>query len=161
MFRPKRFLVPVDFSRESMLAMDWAIHLARSEQESSIGLVYVLPLSASGGDEAVSAQKARERLRECWKMGESDLTCFLWTPSGRVADEIARLVKEERIDLVVMTTRGRFGNARFPEGSMTEETIRVTPCPVLVLHLNRNTANQVGEWFDGVNIPPGGNAAPL
>ena len=60
---------------------------------------------------------------------------------GPAAPEIARLCREQEIDLVVMVTHGRKGVSHLLMGSVAEETERLAPCPVLVLHLNPEVKN--------------------
>ena len=50
----------------------------------------------------------------------------LWT-------ELDSIVQENRIDLIVLGTRGRSGLAKFLLGSTAEEIFRKAPCPVLTV----------------------------
>ena len=52
---------------------------------------------------------------------------------GNTTDEIAHLVDEQQVDLVIVATHGRSGLKRFFLGSVTERLIRILPCPLLVL----------------------------
>ena len=52
---------------------------------------------------------------------------------GNTTDEIAHLVDEQQVDLVIVATHGRSGLKRFFLGSVTERLIRTLPCPLLVL----------------------------
>jgi hypothetical protein len=69
----------------------------------------------------------------------ADILSFRVYETGRVPEAIARVCEKKNIDLVIMTTRGRKGLAHILDGSMTEDTVRLAPCPVLVLHLNSRT----------------------
>jgi nucleotide-binding universal stress UspA family protein len=60
-----------------------------------------------------------------------------WEPLilvGHVGNEITRIAKEKRADLVVSSTYGRSGLKRFMLGSVTERLIRSLPCPMLSVH---------------------------
>jgi nucleotide-binding universal stress UspA family protein len=60
-----------------------------------------------------------------------------WEPLitvGHTADEIARIVEEKNIDLVITATRGRSGLKRLILGSVTERLMRTLRCPLLVVH---------------------------
>ncbi|HYP91237.1 MAG TPA: universal stress protein, partial [Polyangiaceae bacterium] len=50
-----------------------------------------------------------------------------------VADEIAQLAADLDADLVVVGTHGRRGVSRLLLGSSAEATVRLSPCPVLVM----------------------------
>lgn len=50
-----------------------------------------------------------------------------------VATDILNKVREMNIDLVVMTTHGRSGLTRGVFGSVTEDVLRNSPCPVLAV----------------------------
>lgn len=54
--------------------------------------------------------------------------------SGHAADEIAKLAKEEQIDLVSIGARGMNGLERFLLGSTSERVLHRAPCSVLVAH---------------------------
>ena len=148
MFKPKRLLAPIDFSRESALAVDWAEMIVRGESEAEILLCHVLPrMTAPIGPDAIAfdladAMKreeaaADERLAEFQSRIPNDIASDRIVCRGRVDSEIERLCNEKSIGLVIMTTHGRRGLSRLLQGSTTEETVRLAPCPVLVLHLNQ------------------------
>jgi hypothetical protein len=50
-----------------------------------------------------------------------------------IADEIAQLSADLEADLVVVGTHGRRGISRMLLGSSAEATVRLAPCPVLVV----------------------------
>jgi universal stress protein A len=50
-----------------------------------------------------------------------------------IAEAILRLAREVRCDLIVMSTQGRSGVARVLMGSIAEDVLRRSPCPVLVV----------------------------
>jgi universal stress protein A len=57
---------------------------------------------------------------------------------GEAVTEIDRFALENKIDLIVMGTHGRTGLARLLTGSVTEQTLRRAPCPMLVVRLSHN-----------------------
>ena len=46
---------------------------------------------------------------------------------------IARIAKEEDVDIIVMGTHGRSGLKHILIGSVAEKVVRKSPCPVLVV----------------------------
>jgi nucleotide-binding universal stress UspA family protein len=57
-------------------------------------------------------------------------------PKGKVSNELARIVEEEKIDLLVLGTRGRTGLHKVVLGSVAEEVFRAAKCPVLTVGPN-------------------------
>lgn len=72
---------------------------------------------------------------------------------GSPRNAIVEKATEEGCDLIVMTTHGRTGVARWLIGSIAESVLRQSPCPVLLLHA---PAPQVGE-FHRVLVPVDGS----
>ena len=56
---------------------------------------------------------------------------------GDPAEQIEEFAAANKIDLIVMGTHGRTGLARFLTGSIAEQTLRRTPCPMLVVRLSK------------------------
>jgi len=65
-----------------------------------------------------------------------DFDHHLLIEKGPVADVLAWVVEEENIDLLVLGTHGRGGLKKLALGSVTEETLRLVPCPVLTIGQN-------------------------
>jgi nucleotide-binding universal stress UspA family protein len=55
------------------------------------------------------------------------------TPKGKVADALARIVAEKKIDLLVLGTHGRTGVRKLFAGSVAEEVFRSSSCAVLTV----------------------------
>ena len=53
---------------------------------------------------------------------------------GLPAEQVVRLAKSEKTDMIVMGTHGRSGLKRLMIGSVTDKVIRSAPCPVLVVN---------------------------
>ena len=54
--------------------------------------------------------------------------------TGDPADEIVRIAREEKADLIVLPTHGRTGLSHVFFGSVAEKVVRYAECPVLTLH---------------------------
>ena len=52
---------------------------------------------------------------------------------GPVAEQVAAVIEEQAIDLLVIGTRGRGGLQKLALGSVAEELLRVAPCPVMTI----------------------------
>jgi nucleotide-binding universal stress UspA family protein len=78
---------------------------------------------------------AEERLRQ---LAEERLPKQLRTQAravyGNAASQIVEVADEEKVDLIVIATRGRTGLARLLFGSVTESVVRLPSCPVLAIN---------------------------
>ncbi len=52
---------------------------------------------------------------------------------GYPGDEIVKLAKKTKVDLIIMSTHGRSGLGRVLMGSVTDQVIHQADCPVLVV----------------------------
>ena len=112
--------------------------IARQKNGATLYLIHILPPAVSSfGSVAyqVRREEMKAKLKELQKRLPSDVSSFTTIRAGHVPETIAELCEVKKIDLVVMTTRGRQGVSLLPPDSSTENTLRVTRCPVLVLHL--------------------------
>jgi nucleotide-binding universal stress UspA family protein len=55
------------------------------------------------------------------------------TPKGKVADALARIVDQKKVDLIVLGTHGRTGMRKLFAGSVAEEVFRSSSCAVLTV----------------------------
>lgn len=144
MIKILRVLVPVDFSKESRLALDWGLTVAGKTPGATLYLLHVLPPAPEGmGTVGYKAEldNVERKLKEVQNALPKDVLSFTLCEVGKIHEVIERICQEKAINLVIMTTRGRRGMKHFLPESTTEDTVRVAPCPVLVLHLN--SRNQV------------------
>ncbi len=131
-------VVPVDFSDLSKEALDAALELA--DPAAQIRVLHVLPhLSPSEPvlvwekiDDELRSRHAKTALRE-WLADEKYRKIQLDVAFGDPGHEIARFAEQVHADLIVMPSHGRSGMARILIGSVAERTLRLAPCPVLVL----------------------------
>lgn len=56
---------------------------------------------------------------------------------GDARDEIVAIAKEQQCDMIVMSTHGRSGIRRALLGSVAEDVVRHSPCPVLLIHVKK------------------------
>lgn len=71
---------------------------------------------------------------------DSIKTCC-WNVDGEISEVFGDLIREQRIDLLVLGTHGRSGISKFLSGSIAEEICHHVSCPVLA----------VGPWSRGAN----------
>jgi nucleotide-binding universal stress UspA family protein len=143
-------VVGVDYSETSNLAFDRALELCRSQPDATLHVVNVAAMVLGAGDvEQALVIDPKERSAEV----EARLVAWLeqrlagvrarglTTPARVVShvrwevpgEEIAQLAADLEADLVVVGTHGRRGLSRALMGSVAESTVRLAPCPVLVV----------------------------
>lgn len=140
-----KILVPIDFSPASERAAQYAAALAQ-RLGASLHLVHVLELAALvNGPFEFYEPPSREFLDQVYWDTRSRLVAVGGTlESGfvRVSSEVRHGTPAESIraatidygaDLVIMSTHGRSGLSHLLMGSVAEQVIRTSRCPVLVL----------------------------
>ena len=142
----KNILSPTDFSEHSYKAIKVAGELALhfSARLVVLHVVSLTPLitgsvDTPGFDVAYYQQElekdAREQLQDVIKkLVSKDVKNFAsMIASGSYPDEILRIAREEKSDLIVIGTRGRTGVAHLVLGSVAERVVQLAPCPVLTI----------------------------
>jgi nucleotide-binding universal stress UspA family protein len=143
----KRILVPIDFSDESLRALDYAVELAQPFgatltvlfaleriQFVEMGHVYGAPVSPLKLIEE-QRRSARAELAQLAERLASARATEVRTllREGTPHRVIVDAAKRPGADLIVMGTHGRTGMSRLLLGSVTELVIRHAHCPVLTV----------------------------
>jgi nucleotide-binding universal stress UspA family protein len=145
----KKILVPIDISLNSKNALHIAAEIAvkagaRLELiHANVATIYSMPLSEYaamaeyGNDEdyeetaTVALEKLKLELRETPAFAK--LKIGVRVAEGFLHSCIREVAEEDKVDLVVMGTKGVSGLQEFLVGSNTEKVIRTAPCPVLAV----------------------------
>ena len=170
----QKILCPVDFSECSAQALRFAVTLA-SRLGATIDVVhtyhvphYIQPsllIWAGSGPrpllDLAKEQATRELndfLDETLDARRQDVTARLIY--GEAAASIIALTKEEGFSLVVLGSHGRSGWRRLVLGSVSEQVVRRSPCPVLTV-----PAPQGGPASSDASAPPSsstsGHSSPV
>ena len=136
----ERILVPTDFSDPSQRALDYAKSIARQYQ-SRLFLVHVYqefnpvtPPEAIWIDSDNVQEKIEQELEQAGAALRSEgFKAEGFSVTGAIQDRIMSIIRDNKIDLLVMGTHGRIGFERFLFGSDTEAVLRQVPCPVMVI----------------------------
>src|SRR4030042_189444 len=141
----KKILCPTDFSEPSYEAIKSASELA-SHFESELCIFHVIspvPIMPMGAEpsafnvalyEQELEASSKRSLEEVFnKLESKELKARLIAVRGNAADEIVRIADEEKIDLIVIATRGRTGLDRLIFGSVAAKVVRLAKCPVLTI----------------------------
>lgn len=137
----KNVVVPVDFSEQSLEAIQTALELV--ESTANVHIVHVVvPLTTITVGEAWAVEDIASRM----SAARDYLAAFLKqhavigiTSAVREGDpglQIAEYAKSIGADLVVIPSHGRHGVQRLLLGSVAERVLRHVECPILVLRRN-------------------------
>ena len=141
MANARTFVVPIDFSRGSEKAFDYALRSARDSKAQLVALNVVpaellYPPAVGQFDlYGLMERDARDRFaklvkRKGIKTGECKLVLARGTDFASV---IVRQAKKLRAGMIIMGSHGRTGLSRLMLGSVAERTLRYANCPVLIV----------------------------
>jgi len=131
-------IVPVDFSPESLAAVDVGLQLVDSPQHLHIVhvIIDITPLEAGEVWGVIDPQSRVQQLEKLLREKLADakyqgvhLSVLLGEPAHGIAD----YAQEKHADLIVIPSHGRTGITRLLIGSVAERVVRLAHCPVLVL----------------------------
>ena len=134
----KDVVVPIDFSDDSLSAVDTALELVAGP--SQIHVIHVLPMLTVAEPgvvwEPVDDESRRSHAEDALRQRLSDERyrgIKIEVTIGDPGHEIADYAQEQQADLVIMPSHGRTGIRRLLIGSVAERVVRLAHCPVLVL----------------------------
>ncbi|TDQ19335.1 nucleotide-binding universal stress UspA family protein [Algoriphagus boseongensis] len=133
-----KIIVPIDFSENSIKALDFAFTLAE-KKDGEIILVHVIEIVYDFASQAAIAldsmykdsEGAFKKLISTYKSSKVKISYKLI--EGTASITTANLAEEEQADLIVMGTQGISGLKKTLMGSTAVNTIREASCPVLVV----------------------------
>jgi len=140
--RFKTVLCPVDFSADSLVALDYAADFAK-QNEGQLILLHVVdnPLTDLYGPRGQNfyaevehaLEKSKELLADAARTHATDVPCEIVVKRGNPSEEIIDLVAAQQADMIVMSTHGRTDPQRLVIGSVTEKVVRTAPYPVFTV----------------------------
>jgi nucleotide-binding universal stress UspA family protein len=138
-----KILVAIDGSRDSDQGVRIALDIARF-QEAEVTLLAVVPLypdidleiTARARDslESKLSTQGEQVLLKAKQMFKAEAISpkTLIISSAAIADEIVKLAEEEKMDLIVLGSRGLGATGRFSLGGTAMKIISRAPCSVLL-----------------------------
>jgi nucleotide-binding universal stress UspA family protein len=147
--RYKKICVPLDGSGWAQRAVPHAVDIARGSSAEIILLHILQPpaaqftaqLALAGQDGQI--QEMREAIKQYLiglrsELRQENLTVRTHVIEGiGIPGLICDYVNEEGVDLVVMSTHGLTGVARFIFGSVTTQVMQCLKVPILLIHPDR------------------------
>jgi nucleotide-binding universal stress UspA family protein len=148
--KPSRILVAVDGSDTSMKAADYAITLAKNNDNNEAEILVInvidippmfkmLPsdtrkqLIRIGRQQATQIFDTIEQMAKSHDVKTNKINTEMVETSMSAADEIIRYAKEKDVDLIVVGTKGRSGMSKALLGSVASKVVTYSPCSVLVV----------------------------
>ena len=156
----KRILVPLDFSTNSALALDYAYGLAQ-KFGAALHLVHVceVPSMMTGSTDAYaiaytgwSQQMGDEAERELEKIRArlTDVAVSTEVLFGNPSRAIVTCAAVNAIDMIVMGTHGHGAMMHLVMGNVAERVVRTAECPVLTVRERRLEEKEEKEGNKGV-----------
>jgi nucleotide-binding universal stress UspA family protein len=137
----EKILAPTDFSELSAKGVRYACQLAK-EFGAELVVINVVPLDESNVADRREIEQHRQQLdvflNDKVAGLASDLKLRKVVEPGQPYANIVYLAENEGVDLIVTSSHGRSGLSRVLMGSVAEEIIRKSPCPVLVVPMERD-----------------------
>lgn len=132
-------LVPIDFSPESLRALDYA-DLLRRAFGGTLHLVHVHDVDSNYAVPSVlllppviSVDEIDRHYQNQLKQLAAKHSAQVHVKIGRAFDQICRLADDLEAQLIVISTHGNTGWKRLLLGSTAERVVRHAACPVLVV----------------------------
>ncbi|MBA2434486.1 MAG: universal stress protein [Chthoniobacterales bacterium] len=132
-------LAPIDFSPESLRALDYAA-LLRSSFGGKLHIVHAHDVDSSYAvpsllllPPVISADAINRHYQSQLKKLATKYSAQPHVKVGRAFDQICQLAAELKAKLIVISTHGRTGWKRLLLGSTAERVVRHASCPVLVV----------------------------
>jgi nucleotide-binding universal stress UspA family protein len=156
--RFKHVLCATDFSEASDRALTYALAIARS-YGADVFVVHAIqpeprepipiePLPKELNLHRLEAEEHMSQLRERAQI--NNFSHHLLLEQGRAWDVLASIIQREQVDLLVQGTRGRRGLRKLTSGSVAEEVLRLSPCPVFTVGPNVPAADSGALKFNRI-----------
>ena len=137
----KKILVPCDFSNTTEKAIKFAIDLA-AKPEDELMLLNIISNNTTSKRLAfqdIKFKKVEQRFIELIEgYPKSGITLDYKVLSGKFLQTILKFVETEKIDTIVMGTKGSRGWGEFFMGSNIEKVARTSPVPVFAVRGTHN-----------------------
>lgn len=143
-----KILIPLD-GTESVQEILLYVRSITPRDDTEVTLLNVIPNRDGEATGRTHVEEIQNGLvREGWKVHHE-------TRMGDPVEEIVKFVILWSATLLIMSTHGRSGLERIREGSVTEQVLRQSPCPVFILHtLRAEPADQrTEELFERILVP--------
>ena len=134
-------LCGTDFSEDSYRAVDYGLRFAKNAL-GALMLAHVVHVPAGDllGQKAYTLNFQEAEARVLGLLQELQASrlggypkCELRVEVGDPAEQLLKIARDRKVDLMITATHGRSGLAHLVMGSVAEKIIRHAPCPVFVV----------------------------
>lgn len=148
MIKIERILVPVDFSQSSETALRYAREIAR-DRGAKLYVLHVIhqriidtlhhmsAMGYKGEFPEVLTEVTKERMEELNRFfpqeSREGMEVEFEVQKGRPAEQVIKMAREKRIDLIILGTLGRSSIEAVLLGSVARHVTNHAPCPVLLV----------------------------
>jgi nucleotide-binding universal stress UspA family protein len=137
-WHPKKIVVPVDFSDDSIAAVETAVGVGGDA--ATVHVIHVLqdlsPIEPGEVWYTIDAETRKQRTTEALqrRLAAAKIAgVHLEVAIGDPGHKITEYSEDIDADLIVMPSHGRSGLRRLLIGSVAERVLRLSHCPVLIL----------------------------
>src|SRR6266487_1723683 len=141
-FKIDNVLVPLDFSRASLKALEYALpfaerfgaklHLVHAfDYDYPMSTFSAMPLAIPEAEIATRAKRRLEDVAKKYGIALPPENCHV--VKGRAYHAVCQLARKLKTDLIITTTRGHTGLRHVFLGSTAERIVQHAPCGVLVV----------------------------
>ena len=146
----RNVLFATDFSAASMKALPYATSIAK-RFDSKVCVAHVVPpedypSGLNSLDEAAQIARGEAELKMSGLLNSApfrDLACEGVVGNGDIWIGLSDFMRRNATDLLVIGTIGRTGLRKFLLGSVAEEAMRESPCPVLTVGPECHAAQEI------------------
>ena len=145
-----RILIPLDGTESQQEILHYVKSITPRE-ETEITLLHVLPV-AGDGQQTFVKDILESLAGSGWSVSDE-------TRMGDPVEEIVKFAILQPATLILMSTHGRTGLERIRDGSVTEQVLKQSPCPVFILHSTRAepSDHRREELFRRILVPLDGS----
>jgi len=151
----KRVMCPLDFSEFSKKGLEAARALCKRFQGTLVlahavdtRLEYPMLEPGVGVVDSLNREKDAETYLNDIANGIEDVFTEVRVVTGNPYKALVQVMKEEEIDMVVMTTHGYRGLSHILLGSNAERLVRLAPCPVMTIHPDKEAKKKQNQIID-------------
>jgi nucleotide-binding universal stress UspA family protein len=140
----EKIIYPTDGSKTAKKALEFAAHIAKATN-AKILVLSVVDVKLKGLPHVMESQMKQELKKQALRIAneaknelkKEGLEAKSKTAVGNPSEEIVKLARKEKADLIVMGTHGITGLARVIIGSVADYVIREAHCPVVLVPAKR------------------------
>lgn len=136
----KHILLASDGSKNAVRAAKEAVKIASKSDESIVDVVYVIDIDKSKYDvlhsnskEEVDIERRKKNSEVIQYLNEAQVNYKTTILKGRPGPEIVKYANEQRVDIVVIGSRGLNALQEMVLGSVSHKVMKRVNCPALIV----------------------------